>query len=237
MSNNNLLAPRRGQFANIDTWLFDLDETLYARSTGLQQQIGRNMGLYVCTRLGISPEEATAINQECYSTGGTSLSGLLARYPGVFSPEHFLDACYAFVDFAPLAGPQNAKLRTALQLLGGRRIIFTNGTVAHAQRTLAYMGIGDLFDQIIGIDSVGYASKPDPRAFNAMLRLTGINPATTAMFEDSLKNLKAAKAMGMRTIYISEDGTAPTAPFAPFVDAQAANVTAFVHALKVRKNC
>lgn len=56
---------------------------------------------------------------------------------------------------------------------------------------------------MIGADSMRNHCKPEREAFEAAFRVSGAEPKSSAMLEDSLKNLRTAKALGMTTILIT----------------------------------
>ncbi len=82
---------------------------------------------------------------------------------------------------------------------GLRLGIATNDSDAGARSHLAGAGVTDLFDFIVGYDS-GYGAKPGPGQLLAFAGAVGIAPARIAMVGDSLHDLAAARAAGMRAV-------------------------------------
>ena len=74
------------------------------------------------------------------------------------------------------------ELRTALERLPGQRLVFTNGSAWHAERVLERLGIADQFNDVFHTEAAGLIAKPDPRAFDALLKTHDIAPRTTAFF-------------------------------------------------------
>jgi HAD superfamily hydrolase (TIGR01509 family) len=69
---------------------------------------------------------------------------------------------------------------------------------------VSQLGIGDCVSAQarIGGDDVA-AGKPNPAAFLLAARRLGVNPAAALVFEDSRAGLQAARAAGMRAIFIT----------------------------------
>ena len=181
--------------AHVETWVFDLDHTLYTVSDAQNARMGARIGEYVQGFLGLSPEEAHALQKRYLNDYGSTLAGLW-RHHGV-DP----DAYHAFVnDIAALDLAHNARLRSGLERLPGSRIIFTNNCGRYAADVLADIGIADLFDDIIDAKALGFVPKPNPPAYEKLLAL-GAKPGRAAMFDDSARNLKPAHELGLTTVW------------------------------------
>jgi len=196
------LAPSAGaqfapDFRHIDTWIFDLDNTLYPASSDLFAQIDTRMTAYVQDLLGIGPVEARTLQKAYYRDHGTTLNGLM-RLHGV-DPDEFLGFVHD-IDLTALA--PDDQLREAITRLPGRRYIFTNGCRRHAARVLAALALENLFDEIWDIRTVSYRPKPDPEGYRAVLEENRIAPTRAAMFEDAARNLVPAHALGLTTVWL-----------------------------------
>lgn len=181
----------------IETWVFDLDNTLYPPECRLFDQIDLRMGRFISEHLGIDREAARALQKEYFVAHGTTLSGLMARH-GI-DPDEFLHYVHD-IDVGAIA-PAPA-LGEALSGLEGRRLVFTNGSVAHAERVLERLGIATLFEDIFDIKAADYCPKPQPLAYDRFLARHDVAPARAAMFEDMSRNLAPAAARGMTTIWL-----------------------------------
>ncbi|GAB4565547.1 MAG: hypothetical protein Kow0047_16230 [Anaerolineae bacterium] len=181
--------------------LFDLDETLYPPGSGVMDAIHRLMDQWIRQHIPIKPEAIPELRQRLYRQYGTSMSGLLAEYQ--IDPDDFLHFVHDF-DPAEFLRP-DPKLRRALIEVPLRRIIFTNGTRAHAQRVMAALGVEDLFERVIDVADVGYVSKPAWPAYQRAVELLGAQPEACVLVEDSLRNLLPARAMGMVTVLVSSE--------------------------------
>ena len=184
-------------FAHIDTWVFDLDNTLYPASCRLFDQIDVKMGNFVSKLLNIEYPQAKLRQKEMFYKYGTTLRGLMTEH-GV-TPDDFLDYVHD-IDHSPV--PANRQLDAALHGLPGRKLIFTNGTVAHAEKVLARIGITHHFGDIFDIVHADFIPKPEMRPYTKFVARTGITPTTSAMFEDIARNLEAPHALGMTTVLV-----------------------------------
>src|SRR5436309_8931084 len=105
----------------VETWIFDLDNTLYPASCHLFEQVQRRMNEYICQRLAVSPEMAAELRRRYFLEHGTTLSGLMAV--DRIDPHEFL----AFVHDVDLSCvPPDPALTAALARLDGRKLVHTN---------------------------------------------------------------------------------------------------------------
>jgi putative hydrolase of the HAD superfamily len=184
-------------FDHVDTWVFDLDNTLYPASCRLFDQIDVKMGNYVSRLLGIDYAEAKHRQKQLFYKYGTTLRGLMMEH-GV-EPDAFLDEVH---DIDHTTVPANPSLDAALHALPGRKLIFTNGTVAHAEKVMARIGVAHHFPDIFDIVHSDFIPKPDMGPYRKFVAETGIRPETSAMFEDIARNLEAPAALGMTTVLV-----------------------------------
>jgi len=181
----------------IDTWVFDLDNTLYPASCRLFDQVEQRMGLYVQQLLNLSPADARALQKQYFRDHTTTLRGLMIHH-GV-EPGDFMD----FVHKIDVSGVQaDARLDAALAALPGRKVIFTNGSTKHAENVLGRLQIGGHFDGVFDIADANFIPKPDHASYRAMVERFGIVPARAAMFDDMPRNLQPAAELGMSTVWI-----------------------------------
>ncbi len=198
----NFAAPAsEPDFRHVETWVFDLDNTLYPAHCDLFAQIDRNMRGFVSRLLGVSEDEAHRIQKEYYRDYGTTLAGLMAV--NKIDPADFLRSAHD-IDLAPIS-PDRA-LAAALERLPGRKLVFTNGTVAHARRVLEKIGADAHFDDIFDIVHADYLPKPNDATFARFVAKHGVEPARAAMFEDLARNLAPAKRLGMTTVLVVPQG-------------------------------
>ena len=192
---------RAGQipdFRHIETWIFDLDNTLYRADSNLFAQIDERMTRYIVEQLGLSAEEAQRLQHVYYREYGSTLCGLI-EFNDV-DPEAFL-AYVHDIDLSVIA--PNPALNDAFARLKGRRFVFTNGCRRHADRVLEHLGLADAIDDIWDIRTLAFTPKPQAEAYRRIVAAGAFAPETAAMFEDMARNLMPAHALGMTTVWIN----------------------------------
>ena len=70
----------RAAFAHVETWVFDLDNTLYPPAVRLFDQIELRMTAYVMRALGVPAAEADALRDRYWRSYGTTLAGLMREH-------------------------------------------------------------------------------------------------------------------------------------------------------------
>ncbi|MBV9841361.1 MAG: pyrimidine 5'-nucleotidase [Sphingomonadaceae bacterium] len=213
--------------AHIETWIFDLDNTLYPASANLFAQIDARMSAYIRRLLDVPHGEAVRIQKHFFHTHGTTLSGLMREHE--VSPQDF----YGFVhdiDMEVLA--EDRRLVDAIAALPGRKLVFTNGDERYARKVLAKLGLSESFEAIHDIEACGFVPKPDPAAYRSMCERQRVAPETALFMDDMARNLAPAKALGMTTVWIdngSEQGPAVAAP--DFIDFAVGDPAGWLHGI------
>ena len=185
-------------FNDKTTWLFDLDNTLYSENCGIFQQIDEKMKSFISEKLKITKQEAFKLQKLFYKKYGTNLFGLMHNYD--IDPEEFLTFVHD-INFDKLSN--SYKLKKKLNLLPGRRIIYTNGDEDYALKILSSLGIKSAFFDIFDIRKASYFPKPSKNSLQSLIYKYSLNPSKTVFFDDLERNLKYASLMGMTTIHIS----------------------------------
>lgn len=187
----------RERFSQVDTWIFDLDNTLYPAGSALWPAIDARITLYLATLFGIDGLSARALQKHYYQRYGTTLKGLMEEQS--IGAEAFL----AFVhDIDRTVLPADPALGQSLLQLPGRKLILTNGSREHALKTTAQLGIGEIFEDVFDIVAADLVPKPDPSVYDRFLARHGVDPDRSAMFEDLARNLVVPHALGMVTVLI-----------------------------------
>ncbi len=210
---------RPADLSHVDTWIFDLDNTLYPHECEFMALIDARMTEYVSGRTGLSPEDARTLQRGMLHEHGTTLAGLMADH-GI-DPAEFLEVVH---DVSHDRLIPDAELRAAIAALPGRRLVFTNGSARHAERVLETLNLADLVEDVFHLEAADLVPKPQPAAYAAMVRRHGVDPSTAAFFEDSERNLAPAAALGMTTVLV---GPAAEASTAAFVHHRAPSLRAF----------
>lgn len=225
MSDALTLTTEPPSLAHIAHWVFDLDNTLYSADATLWDAIGARMTDYVAKLVGLPHDEAEALQERYLLEYGATVVGLVNNHGA--DAHDFIETVHD-VDMSSLK--PNPALREAIARLPGRSYVFTNGGKAYASRLLQQLNLLDLFADVIDLETVGLAPKPDPLSFKRFVDLTGVAAERAAMFEDTPRNLKAAADFGFSTILVrhAEGGDHRVAPSLPYVDFETWNLAGFL---------
>jgi putative hydrolase of the HAD superfamily len=227
-------APRT--FTHVDTWVFDLDNTLYPHHVNLWQQVDKRIGEFVSHFLHVSPEEARGIQKDYYRRFGTTMRGMMTMH-GVRADDYL--AYVHQIDHSPLTA--NPAMGAAIAKLPGRKLILTNGSVDHADKVLERLGLSDHFDAVFDIIAAQLQPKPAQETYQRFLKLHDVDPAKAAMFEDLARNLAIPHQLGMTTVLVVPDGSREVVREdwelegrdASHVDYVTDNLTGFLHRLSM----
>lgn len=184
-------------FSHVDTWVFDLDNTLYPHTSRVWPQVDERITLYVADLFGIDGLSARALQKYFYHKYGTTLRALIEEHD--IDPHDFLDFAHD-IDHTDIE--LNASLGDAIKELPGRKLILTNGSRKHAENVAKKIGILDHFEDVFDIAASNFVPKPERRAYESFLDKHGVEPSSSAMFEDIAKNLTVPHELGMTTTLI-----------------------------------
>ena len=209
-------------------WFFDLDDTLHDASSATMPGLHQSFGEYIQQHLRLTKEESDALRRRYWQRYGATLLGLV-RHHGV-DAAHFLHHTHLLPGLEQ-AVRGHAHDFAALKQLRGRKFILTNAPRAYAQRVLGALGIGRHFEALISIEDMHMFGelrpKPDARMFRTLLARLRLPPARCVLVEDTLQHQKAARRIGMTTVWMQRWSRAagkPGARFAikpPYVDLRA----------------
>ena len=206
-------------FAHIDTWIFDLDLTLYGPEANIMAQVRDRIALFVEKHFNIGSDEAHKIRHTYWKKYGTTLGGLMAEHK--VDPNGYLDFVHD-VDMDLLRPDED--LRRQIISLPGRKLIFTNADAPYAERVLAARGLDNLFEDIFDIHRMQHLPKPAAASYDSLCAQLDINPARALFVEDSAHNLAPAKALGMTTIWVNHGTEAVSSDTEEFVDQEIADL-------------
>jgi len=182
--------------------LFDLDDTLYPKEIGLMAAIGQRIHQYMQERVGLDPVGARDLRRHYLQTYGTTLRGLQVHYN--VDTEEYL----TYVHDVPLGDylqPDEA-LDRVLAEIQAEKVVFTNATTEHARQVLRFLGVERHFSRIVDLRATNYVNKPQPGAYLRALDILGARPEECLMVEDSVRNLRPAKELGMVTVLVNGSG-------------------------------
>ena len=193
-------APR--DFAHVETWVFDLDNTLYPHHLNLWQQVDERIRTYIADFLKVSQDDAFRVQKDYYKRYGTSMRGMMTEHG--MDPDAYLAFVHQ-IDHSPLE--PNPALGAAIEQLPGRKLILTNGTRAHADAVMRRLDIHMHFEDVFGINEAELEPKPLPQTYDRFLKAHGVDPARAAMFEDLARNLEVPHTLGMTTVLVVPEGS------------------------------
>jgi putative hydrolase of the HAD superfamily len=189
-------------FAKVEAWIFDLDNTLYPRSTNIFRQVDQRIRDYVGRLLDVDEAEAERIQQNFYREHGTTLRGLMQSHH--VDPDEFLEFVH---DIDHSAVQPDPALGAAILRLPGKKYIFTNGSRQHAEKVGERLGFPEHFEDIFDIVAANLVPKPHPETYERFIKRFGVEPERAAMFEDLARNLEVPKSVGMTTVLVVPPGT------------------------------
>jgi len=188
-------------FANVETWIFDLDNTLYPHHLNLWQQVDVRIRDYIVDFLKVTHEEAFRLQKDYYRRYGTTLRGLMEEHG--LDPDKFLEIVHQ-IDHSPLT--PNPALGGAIAGLPGRKFILTNGTRRHADAVMRRIGIEHYFDDVFDIRAAELEPKPRRGFYERFLARHLVDAGRAAIFEDLARNLEVPHALGMTTVLVVPQG-------------------------------
>lgn len=211
----------------VETWIFDLDNTLYPARSNLFVQVAGRMTEFIKARFALEHEPARALQRDMFVRYGTTLRGLMTEH-GV-DPGEFLDYVHD-IDVTPV--DPSPELDRLLAGLPGRKLVFTNGSTGHAERVMERLGVGHHMDLVFDIVASDYIPKPDPAPYDRLVEVAGLDPRRAVMVEDMAKNLLPASALGMTTVWVrSEHAWATDGADAEHVHHTAEDLVSFLRGL------
>ncbi|MDE1151885.1 MAG: pyrimidine 5'-nucleotidase [Micavibrio sp.] len=191
-------------FSRTDSWVFDLDNTLYDAESHVFVEVGNRMTDFVASHLKVPHDEAGRLRKHYYHTYGTTLRGLMSEHE--VDPAHFLQHVHD-IDISVV--PQCDIVKEKLLRLQGRRFVFTNAPRAFAELMLAQLGIRDYFDGVFAIEDAAYWPKPKIDTYHVFLKKHGVDAKRACMFEDLEVNLRPAHELGMSTVWFHGKNVKP----------------------------
>jgi putative hydrolase of the HAD superfamily len=184
-------------FSRVETWVFDLDNTLYPHHVGLWRQVDEKIRGYIAGYLKVPTDEAARIQKDYYQRYGTTMRGLMVEHG--MPPDEYLEIVHQ-IDHSPLE--PNPALGAAIEKLPGRKLILTNGTRKHADAVVAKLELHGHFDDVFDIVAAELEPKPAAQTYDRFLKAHGVTPTRAAMFEDLSRNLEVPHTLGMTTVLV-----------------------------------
>uniref|UniRef100_A0A0D9X1W8 Uncharacterized protein n=1 Tax=Leersia perrieri TaxID=77586 RepID=A0A0D9X1W8_9ORYZ len=215
--------------AKFDCLLFDMDDTLYPLSLGINLACRKNIEDYMLNKLQIEESLVPKMCLDLYREYGTTMAGLkVLGYD--FDYDDFHAFCHGTLPYEKLK--PDPVLRQLLLSLPQRKIIFTNSDKAHAATVLKKLGLEDCFEGIICFETLNPSSdqeedsdntdggssspgsdssasnhkrilcKPSLESMEAVIEIAKLDAKKTVFFDDSPRNIAAGKAAGFHTVIV-----------------------------------
>ena len=184
--------------ADVETWVFDLDNTLYRVPPPMSAEIDRRMRSFVSEFLGVDSEAAYAIQKDYFRTYGLTLRGLMVNHG--LDPRTYERHMGGGLDYSALK--PDRRLRDAIAALGGRKVVYTNAFASHARLVLDLLDLGEHFDAVYDIEAADFRPKPEIESYRHLCALHDIDAECAAMVDDIPHNLEPAARMGMTTVWV-----------------------------------
>ena len=181
-------------------WVFDLDNTLHDARPHIFPSMHDQMNAWLMRRYGLDEDGANAMRRFFWQRYGTTLKGVVRHYGE--DPKKFIRETHQFPELDAMVVGE-AALGHALSRLGGRRLVFSNAPRHYVEEVLRALGVARWFDAVYTIESTRYRPKPAFNGFRILLRAHNLEPHRCALVDDMPENLRAAKRLGMSTVWVS----------------------------------
>jgi len=218
-------------FKSINCWLFDLDNTLYSGKTRVFEQIDKKMSKFISEKLNIDIKKAKEIQKSYFYEYNTTLNGMIKNHK--IDANEFLEFVHD-IDITFLKN--DTALKQEMEMLDGKKIIFTNGSKKHAMNVTKKIGIQHCFDDIFDIVDSDFVPKPSIEPYKKLVEKHKIDPKLCVFVEDIARNLKPAYEMGMKTIWVENDEPwARKFSDSNFVNYKTKNLSEFLRKINLEK--
>ena len=216
---------------NIKYWIFDLDNTLYSGQTKVFSEVDKKMSAFISKKFNIDLIKAKEIQKKYFYEYGTTLSGLMNH--DKIDPHEFLEFVHD-IDISWL--PKDLKLREELIKIKEKKYIFTNGSHAHVENVTKQLGIDGLFDGAFDIIDANFIPKPQIDPYKKIIKKFNLDPKKSILIEDIAHNLKQAKLLGMKTVWLENDEAfASKDKDKPYIDYKIKNLPSFLQKINILK--
>ncbi|MFQ6016466.1 MAG: pyrimidine 5'-nucleotidase [Anaerolineae bacterium] len=194
--------------------LFDLDDTLYPKESGLFPLVSQRIDQYMVERLGLPPQEAKELRAGYMRRYGTTTRGLQLHH------QVKMDDYLHYVHDVPVEEflSPDPKLAQVLAGIRAKKAIFTNAPKEYCWRVLCALGLEAYFDYLFALEFMNYIGKPDPQVYGKVLEALGASAEECLIVEDISRNLMPAKQLGMVTVLVGSE-------VAPYVDYAIEDIT------------
>lgn len=208
-------------------WLFDLDNTLHNASAFIFPTIDGLMTQSIAQLLDVSTSQANQLRHDYWQRYGATLIGLI-KHHGICHKQ-FLHLSHDFDVVAQVLSESG--LARHLQRLPGRKVLCTNAPANYAHRVINELGIQPLFERVFSIEDMFLQQRCHPKPSKRLMQqlLARLDtPAHRVIFvDDTLRNLKAAHQLGIRTVHFAHPSTPFSSDYAgraPYIDLRVSSI-------------
>lgn len=222
----------RSDGQRITTLIFDVDDTLYDIGTGFTaHRNGEAAELFMVEKLGF-PDRASAkkIRNEYFEKYHSTAKALIVaeqegKFPEPlagsetnsprFDPKDLAQYWADNLNFALLGRPKTELLHD-LKACPLNLVAFSNGPRKYVSRVLQTLGLYDLFgeERLYAVDDVLPYCKPEAEAFQVVFNDLSVRAEECVIVEDSMKNIRRSKDLGLKTVLIAGKGRRKTSKLA-----------------------
>jgi putative hydrolase of the HAD superfamily len=191
-------------------WLFDLDNTLHDASHAIFPLISANMNTYIARVLGdgdtpATMEQVNAARLGYWKRYGATLLGMIRHHE--VKAAHFLAETHDLAGLAQMIRAERGLARM-LRSLPGRKILLTNAPTVYSRDVMRHLGLQRHFSHHIAIENMHVHGqlrpKPSKLMLRRLLRRHGVAAHRCILVEDTLANLRTARQLGVRTVWITQ---------------------------------
>jgi putative hydrolase of the HAD superfamily len=158
---------------------------------------------YIVEHLGLDEAAASALRVHYWRRYGATLLGIVRHHP--VKAAHFLEQTHRLPGLEARLR-SSAHDRAALARLRGRKVVLTNAPRVYAARVLRALRLAASFETLIGIEDMAMFGhlrpKPDRRMLARVAARLKVLPSRCVLVEDTLEHQKAARSLGMRTVWM-----------------------------------
>ena len=183
-----------------DAYFFDVDGTLYDESTcGLMDEINRRIDEWILKTVPMPAAEVPPFRRDLFMRYGGTLPGLTIEH----GSDYYASMRYCHdIRVEEYISP-NPFLKEQLDMLPGRKYVFTSSYRFYTVRVLKALGITDCFEGIIDAIDVFPRPKPSPESFRKAFQITAERDIRRCVFlDDQPRNIDAAHKEGFFTVQV-----------------------------------
>lgn len=181
--------------------LFDIDDTIYSKKTGLHKTVIEKAKLFTKNITNFDIQEVELLVNQLNNKYGSILNGLIKKFkidPEIFIKYVFdVEICNYLVE--------DVQLKEVLTKIPGQKYAFSNSPREYIEKVLHCLGISDCFDGIYDRRFFDYGSKTEPVIYKKVVDDLNVSPLECILVDDKASNISIAKKLGMQTIWLNEN--------------------------------